>query len=458
MSLVDNSTRQTGSTTPQKRQLSADGSWWWNGRRWVAAVTEDGLWRWDGFRWAQTVDLEGKRPEDLATTLTTLAERCYGDAGVILAERAAEWEPEQGQHDLVRETREFGQRLLQVKEELVGHDAGGRSGLLGRRGGPDDRRQLEDDRHSLGRKYQMLTVRLGRNAPRPSLKEADDKLVAARLLEERASLLTAGLAEVDEAERMRADAAVAAQKQLSAAEEARVKALENTRKAVEAAEAAHASAVSDARLHLKTVLTPGAVELKGGVGPLRLHSTLLETPGGRLPANGASAFAGTAHDLWRNHREVLHDLVLLETHEGQAFRDALTQGNSDIFLLIKARTATVLWPCPAGQEKATERFAHVVNQHAKEAEANTTERDQSAGRAENQLSNVIRDRSKIEAAEAELGRVEADPDLLGAIDEARQRLAQARADTPELNQARRKLLELARRVAAPPEALKEVAG
>ena len=90
-------------------------------------------------------------------------------------------------------------------------------------------------------------------------------------------------------------------------------------------------------------------------------------------------------------------------------------------------------------------------------DAAVAERDQTAARAEGQLSNVIRDRSKIEAAEAELGRVEADPDLLGAIDEARQRLGQARADTPELNQARRKLLELARRVAAPPEALKEVA-
>jgi len=60
----------------------------------------------------------------------------------------------------------------------------------------------------------------------------------------------------------------------------------------------------------------------------------------------------------------------------------------------------------------------------------------------------------IEGAEAELARVEADPALLGAIDDARQRLERARADTPELVEARRKVLEIARKLVAPPEAVK----
>jgi hypothetical protein len=67
---------------------------------------------------------------------------------------------------------------------------------------------------------------------------------------------------------------------------------------------------------------------------------------------------------------------------------------------------------------------------------------------------VTRDRSRVEAAEAELARIEADPGLLGAIDEARQRLERARADTPELTDARSKVVELARRVIAPPEPLR----
>ena len=48
---------------------------------WVPATTEDGLWKWDGSRWKGTVDLEGKRPEDLATTLALLAEDRYSEAG-----------------------------------------------------------------------------------------------------------------------------------------------------------------------------------------------------------------------------------------------------------------------------------------------------------------------------------------------------------------------------------------
>jgi hypothetical protein len=32
-------------------QLSADGSWWWDGTQWLPAISGDGKWRWDGQRW-----------------------------------------------------------------------------------------------------------------------------------------------------------------------------------------------------------------------------------------------------------------------------------------------------------------------------------------------------------------------------------------------------------------------
>src|SRR5262249_61499909 len=83
-----------------RRLLSGDGAWWWNGRRWVPATTEDGLWKWDGSRWRGTVDLEGKRPEDLATTLALLPEDRYAEAGAILAQRAHEGQPAGGLRDL----------------------------------------------------------------------------------------------------------------------------------------------------------------------------------------------------------------------------------------------------------------------------------------------------------------------------------------------------------------------
>ena len=433
-----------------RRLLSGDGAWWWNGRRWVPATTEDGLWKWDGARWKGTVDLEGKRPEDLATTLALLAEDRYADAGAILAERAHEWQPEGGLRDLANHALEAGGRLSRLGD---GMQSDGRGGFR-RRIGPDDRRHIEDERSSLVGEYRSLLVRLGRSAPQPSIKEADDLLGAARLLDERAAFMTAGLAEVDEAERMRADAAAAAQRELAASEEARLRALQEARRAVEASESAHAWAVAEARARMRSVLTPGSGELKAGLGPLRLHAHLLETPTGRVPAAGATAYVATAQSLWNKHRQELADLVLLEAPEAETFVEALTEGGSTLFLLVVGRTGTALWPCPTGQEKAAQRFAAVVTDHAKEAGPTETDREDKARRAEGELDHVTRDRSSIEAAEAELARVEADPGLLGAIDDARERLNRARADTPELIEARRKVLELARRMVAPPEPLR----
>ena len=443
--------------TPQasntRRLLSGDGAWWWNGRRWVPATTEDGLWKWDGSRWKGTVDLEGKRPEDLATTLALLAEDRYSDAGATLAERAAEWQPEGVLRDLVERARDAGGRLGRLSEGL--NVADGNRGLRRRLGATmDERRQLEEERESLGSEHRALMVRLGRSAPQPSIKEADDMLAAARLLDERAALMTAGLAEVDEAERMRADAAAAAQRELAAAEDARLRALQEARRAVEAAESAHAWAVAEARARTRTVLTPGPGELKAGLGPLRLHANLLETPTGRVPAAGSTAHVDTAQALWSQHREALADLVLMEAPESETFLDALTEASTALFLLVVGRTGTALWPCPPGQEKAAQRFATVVSDHAREAGRNKRDRDERARQTEAELDQVTRDRSPIEAAETELARVEADPSLLGAIDDARERLNRARADTPELIEARRKVLELARRLVAPPEALR----
>lgn len=442
---------ETTTNGSSRRLLSGDGTWWWNGRRWVPATTEDGLWKWDGTRWRGTADLEGKRPEDLATTLALLAEDRYADAGSILAERADEWRPQGGLRDLVDHALEAGDRLGRLDDGLHGD---GKGGFRRRLGSADDRRQLEGERSSLASEHRSLLVRLGRSAPQPSIKEADDMLGAARLLDERAAFMTAGLAEVDEAERMRADAAAAAQRELAAADEARLRALQEARRAVEAAESAHAWAVAEARARLRTVMTPGSGELKAGLGPLRLHANLLETPTGRVPAAGAAAHVASAQTLWAKHRQELADLVLLEAPESETFLEALTEGGSTMFLLVVGRTGTALWPCPTGQEKAAQRFATVVAEHANEAGPTEEERAEKGRRTERELEHVTRDRSPIEAAEAELARVEADPGLLGAIDDARERLNRARADTPELIEARRKVLELARRMVAPPEPLR----
>src|SRR4030081_3882611 len=107
---------ETTTQVSTRRLLSGDGAWWWNGRRWVPATTEDGLWKWDGSRWKGTVDLEGRRPEDLATTLALLAEDRYSEAGQILARRAVEWQPDGQLRDLVERARVAEERRARYQE------------------------------------------------------------------------------------------------------------------------------------------------------------------------------------------------------------------------------------------------------------------------------------------------------------------------------------------------------
>jgi len=40
------------SKPPQPRgRLSDDGRWWWDGSRWISAISGDGRWRWNGVKW-----------------------------------------------------------------------------------------------------------------------------------------------------------------------------------------------------------------------------------------------------------------------------------------------------------------------------------------------------------------------------------------------------------------------
>jgi hypothetical protein len=309
----------------------------------------------------------------------------------------------------------------------------------------------------MAKELRGLAGRIGRAVSPPSIKDADDLLAVAAMLDERAALVTNGLAEVDEAERMRADSAIVAQKDLATAEDARIKALQQARRAIEAAEARHAEAVSEARSGLAAILEPGRGDLKLGLGPLRLYDTVLDTPRGVIATAGLAVHVDTAAALWRDHREPIADLLaVLDTPDAEAFRDALTHRGRDLVILILGGTGTTLLSCPAGQELAARRFAGSVRDHAMVAARAKADRQARADRADQELTAISGDRSAIEGAESELARVEADPGLQGAIDDARRRLEGARAETPEVLEARRKLHELALRLVAPPDPLAAV--
>ncbi|MBJ7612580.1 MAG: hypothetical protein DLM67_07690 [Candidatus Nephthysia bennettiae] len=443
---------QSSAGDPKSRVLSQNGTWWWNGRRWVSAVSEDGLWRWNGSQWRLAVGLDGKRPEELAKTFTALADDCYARAGAILTERVQDWQPEGEVEQLAGQARGALARLREA-EPGVPENGPARGRLLGRHAPPRERVDDDDAREALTSEYVTLAVRLARRAPQPTFKEADDVLTVAHMLDERAGQLNSGVAEVEGAERQRAEIAVSAQGELTSAEEARTRALDGARKAIESAELAHRRAVSGARAHLRSLLTPGPGELKAALGALRLHATSLETPAGRLPAAGLSGFADSAEALWQEHRRTLADLVLVGAPETDAFLTALTEKSPALFLLFDGPAAKALCAVPSNQGPEAQRFAATLTRQGAEAKRAAGERDATTRQAESDLEAALRNRSSVEAAEGELSRLEGNPALLGAIDASRRRLERARGDTPELIAARRRVVEVARQLVAPPEPL-----
>jgi hypothetical protein len=438
---VQDATQTAVSETPTAADtwLSRDAMWWWTGRRWVPARTADGLWRWDGAQWQPTIDLGRQHPRDLAVSLTLLAEDRYARAGEILIRRSSEWRAGPQEQILIVEARA-------AKGPFAGI-AGGLTGWLGGARAADGMRstRLQGDRRS-------ALIRLGRGAPRPTVKEADDLLNIARFLDHRAGLLSAAIAEADEAEMRRSAAILAAQQSLAEAEETRRNAVELAKQRAAEADAASSSAVAEAKGRLVGTRSSGQGDLRSELGELRLFDAVLDTPRGRLTAAGARAVLGTAAELWRDEETLLGHLSALESPDAVASVEALAEGGEQHFLLLVGVTSAVLVACPEGDVETARRFASAVNKWAPKAERARVERESRAHEIEAEL-KALRDEHGSAAAREELSRVEADRSLLEAIEQARLAVEQARIDTPELSTAWTKVSELACQFTTPPEPL-----
>jgi hypothetical protein len=447
----------TADSLPERRErthVSQDGRWWWNGRRWLATATEDGLWRWDGERWRSTIELAGARPWDLAGTLTLLAEDRYARAARILVERPGEWWPRGELRALVERARRGGRW---VPRDRTPDGAGGPplAGLLrrlsgrggGARGGerPDAVVDPEAERRA-------LLLRIGRAAPSPTVKEADELLAVARLLEARAAELSGGLAAIDEAERARGRAVVAAQRALVEAEDSRRRALAEGRRALDEAEERHAEARRAAVERLRLAIAPPPGEPLADVGPLRAFATAIETPDGRLAAEGTRATAGRAASLWTRRRAAVTDLLAVGTPAAEDLFDALQEGRDGWYVLLEGRSRTVLWPVPEGRVAAARAFAAAVNRQAKRAATPAPERDAACGEAL-EAARAVCARPPLELAREAVRRQEADPALQRPITEARERLREARADPPELAAAKAQVMAAHRALTTPPTPL-----
>jgi hypothetical protein len=358
-------------------RFSDDGWWWWDGRRWMAAVTGDGLWSWDGTAWKPTVDFGQMRPIDLAATLTLLAEDRFAQAAEILVARVDEWRPASGLVPLIRAATAQGKRPRRVADDDWGA-------------------ALEADRRS-------QLVRLGRAAPRPTMADADGLLEPARFLDARAGRLTEAVLALEAAEREHALAIEVAQRDLDAARAARERAVGPTRR----------------RLMRALIGDPGSVLAEAG--PLRAHADVIATPAGRLPVLGLVPMVGTAHGLWIQHQALLADLVLTETAEGIAYADCLMDGADDLFVVLAARSRTLLWRCPTGQERLARHLVRVVRRRAAESAAEAGER------TEDEVAPLVERCRQL------------DHEVKSTYEQARVRLANATWPPPELAAARQRV-------------------
>jgi hypothetical protein len=437
---------------PERASLSGDGRWWWDGARWVPTASEDGLWRWDGFCWRPTLDPSRTRPRELATTLTLLAEDRYAQAAAILVERTAEWRPEGELGELVDRAMTARQRLGQIDRALAGKPRAAGLGGLARRLSEKrvDRPWAQEQAPVVGAEQRALLVHIGRAAAPPTVQEADDLLEPARLLDARAGRLTQALTTIDEAERARATATELAQRELETAEAERRAAIAAAGRAVDITAEARAEAFRDARARLRVELEQEPDEVLAAAGPMRAYGRSVATPEGRLPVEGLVIAAGTAAGLWRQHREPLADLVALETAGAGDLGECLVERRGDLFLLLLARSRAVVWQCPPGQERAARRFARLVRRRAAGAAA-VQERQGAAAREVEVLAAGRTAAAALEEARTALTRVQTDAGLLGAVQDARERLARAAEPPPGLEAAQRWVREEVRALMTPPE-------
>jgi hypothetical protein len=299
----------------------------------------------------------------------------------------------------------------------------------------------------------MLLLRVARSVSQPTTKDADDQLDVAHALEEHAVLLNAVLAGLSKAELVHTDTVVSAQTALEAAERARLDAINRARDAVHTARSRRRPAPAETLARLRAARDLDRDEHLSEFGGLRLFFRRLETPAGVLPVSGLKVYVGTARELWHKHREPLADLVSLESPQALRFLTALTKEDDGAFLLLTGSAGSAIVACPQQPSGDVRQFAELIRQQARQAEIAKRSWDGRLKEVEHDLEVVIRHRSTIEAAEAELVRVEGDPELRRAIDDARERLQRNKRETPTVLLARRRLEEVMRPLVQAPEPL-----
>ena len=441
-------------------RLSADGAYWWDGGRWLAATSADGLWRWDGAAWSPAVPLNPDDPAAVADLFDIMANERFAAGGRLLVARQSEWDSGTGEvAEVVHRAVPLVQRLAALDAHLASGEppTPGLASLFDRLGG-GDRPAPQAERDRLEQELRPLAALLGRMAPQPSLPEADEILDSARRLEERAVELQEARAELDLRTAEHTARVEAAAQQLAEAQAAREAALAEIEARVRGAELERERAVEDLNRALGGLRMPGpgaeVARLQGAV----LYSNRIETPDGRGPVAGAAVHTGPARDLWDRQREVLAELLLLETAGAARFHESLAAGGDDGYALIVTRHVRAIVAYPPGGEAEAAEFAGQVAAAARTSPGEHERWQAQVRAAEAALEEAIGDSSRVDAARAELERAMADPETQRPVREAERRLRAAEKPPAALEAARARVRAAVEELVRPPAPLRAAGG
>ncbi|MBO0743588.1 MAG: hypothetical protein J2P43_01120 [Candidatus Dormibacteraeota bacterium] len=418
-------------------RFSPDGEWWWNGAYWLPAVSHDGLWRWDGSRWMLQV-ASGLEPERLVEGLNELAEIRYRRRGLLLARHANDWPvpPELtrpvAEATEILEQRNGTERRLQAMEAARSSQQRRMGGFLGRPS-DDERQRLRNEIATMNRHLEPRLLQIGRDAPVPTFREADEVFETAQHLAAAAREVTACHEAVLAAQaewQARVASATADLEQRIAERDARIAEAEV---GVREAEARREHRIADAWRRLAEVRMPGKGEHLASFGPVHLFAARIEMPNAAGPAAGARAVIGSAGELTKAEPGALEDLFLVGDSGAADLHWAETNGDPTPYLLVVTESGSALMPCGENEGEAR-RFAHQVAAAAATADAMREARRARLAEATDTVRKSEQDRSEIEAALAHRTATEQDPDLLQAIEGARDRLAFEREETTEIDQ------------------------
>jgi hypothetical protein len=448
----------TASTPSRRARFSPDGEWWWNGASWLAAVSNDGLWRWDGTDWLLRVD-SGLEPERLVDDLDKLADVHYRRGGLLLARHANDWPVPPDLTQPVAEATKILEQRVATERRL--QDQTRRMGELLPH--VTARQRLRVKLGNIDARLEPRLLRIGREAPVPTCRGADEALETARHLTTAAREVTAAHEAVLAAQadwQKRVAAAMADLERCSAERDARIAQAEV---GVREAEARRELRIADAWRELAEVRMPHKGEHLASFGPIHLFAGQIEMPNVAGPASGAApvigsaveptagarAAIGSAAELTEAEPGPLDELFLVGDSGAAALHQAEASGDPTPYLLVITESRSVVISCGQNEGDAR-RFARQVAAAADTAEAMREVRRARLAEAKDAVQQADDDHSEIEAANAHRGAAEQDPELLRAIERAQDQLTFERGETTELDHTGAELQGVLERLTTPP--------